>query len=119
MPGPDELLAVRKKIEREAKRFSTICKATALTRRFGAMQGDSAARVPKGFAPDSPAGEFLKRKQLYYFTELDAKLALSPKLLPEVMAYFKPMLPFVQFINDAILAEMGDEQRPMRPEPMF
>lgn len=117
MPGPDELLAVRGKMEKSWKELEKICKMAE--KKFGAVQGESATRVPKNHSPDSPAGEWLKRKQIYFYTELDAKLALSPKLQAEILKYFKPLVPFVTYINEAILESLGDEKRPMRPEPMF
>ena len=120
MPGPEEQLAVRTAIEKDYTRFEKICTDSRLKKRFGEIQGESAARVPKGFAADSLAAKWLKRKQLYFYTELEAKLAMSPKLPSELMAYFTPMMPFVSFINDAILESLGDEETPVkRPEPMF
>ena len=119
MPGPDELLAVRRSLAQDPRPFELACKP--LQKRFGALQGESAARVPKGFDSESPAADLLKRKQFYLYTELDAKLALSPKLPNEIMAHFKPLLPMVQFINDAIIESLGDEEThlPQRPAPMF
>jgi len=58
------------------------------------------ARPPKGFSPEDPALEWIKRKQWYYFyTDLDLNLALTPKLLPEIVMRLKAMAPMVAFFN--------------------
>jgi uncharacterized protein (TIGR02453 family) len=121
MPGPEQLLAVRKALAQRWQEFARLCAHRALVRCLGPLQGDSLARVPKGFDPQSPAAEWLKRKQFYYYVELDAKLALGPGLRRQVMSRFERVAPMIQFLNEAIVAGLGasEEVRPVRPEPMF
>ena len=93
---------------------------TALVKALGPLQGEQLARVPKGVDPESPAAEWLRYKQFYYFVELPAKTAKSPTLYKEVLTRLKPLLPLNQFLNHAIAAlGEGDDARPIRPEPMF
>jgi uncharacterized protein (TIGR02453 family) len=121
MPGPEQLLAVRQALSAQWQQFARLCEDRALLRYLGPLQGQSLARVPKGFDPQSPAAEWLKRKQLFYYVELDAKLALGPGLRRQVMNRFERVAPMVQFLNEAIIAGTGSEEEvlPVRPEPMF
>ncbi len=120
MPGPEQLLAIRRKIEKDHKQFEKIINSRALRRRFGDVLGDAAVRVPKGFSPDHPAASWIKYRQLYFYVELDAREAISPRLPSEIMAYFKPLEPFISFLNDGIIESLREEDsRPKRPEPMF
>ena len=67
---------------------------------MGALQGDSLARPPKGFAADDPALEWIKKKQWYYYkTDMDLGVALTPKFLPELVKRLKAMSPMVTFFN--------------------
>jgi uncharacterized protein (TIGR02453 family) len=121
MPDPEQLLAVRKAICDQPAAFTKLANDRALLKALGSLQGQKLARVPKGYDVDSPAAEWLKFKQLYYYIELPAKVACTPKVTSEVLMRFKASYPFVQFINEAIMRATGDEEedRPVRPEPMF
>ena len=121
MPEPEQLRAVRQAIADHWADFAKLCEDPSLVKLFGPLQGDSMKRVPKGFDPQSPAADFLRRKQWYLYVELDAKVGLTPRIYDEVMGRFKRSLPMVQFLNDAVLRALGDEEdaRPARPEPMF
>ena len=64
------------------------------------LQGEALSRPPKGFSADDPALEGIKKKQWYYFkTDLDLGVALTPKLLPELMKRLQAMTPMVSFFN--------------------
>jgi len=100
MPGPEELLRLRQHISGNFAEFSKLAADKAVTKLVGSLKGDSLARPPKGFSPEDPALEWIKRKQWYYFyTDLDLNLALTPKLLPEIVKRLKAMAPMVAFFN--------------------
>lgn len=121
MPEPEQLMAVRQALAERSEEFAKLCGDRTLVKLFGDLQGDSLARVPKGFDPESPAAEWLRRKQWYFYVELAPKLATGPGIREQVMTRFRRSLPVVQFLNDAVLRALGDEEeaRPARPEPMF
>ena len=121
MPGPEELQAVRQQLATSWKKFGRLCEAPALVKLYGPLQGESLARVPKGFDAQSPAAEWLRRKQFYFYLELDPKVATGPRAHKEIWERFKPLLPMMQYLNEAVIQSLGDEEelRPVRPEPMF
>ena len=121
MPDPEQLLAVRQAITNDPAGFASLCEDPSLLKLLGPMQGDSLSRVPKGFDPQYPAADFLRRKQWYFYIELDAKVSLSSRIYDEIMVRFQRSLPIVQFLNDAVMRALGDEEnaQPTRPEPMF
>lgn len=121
MPEKEQLQAIRNRLSVDWQRWESLCDQPALRRYFGAVQGDSAARVPKGFDPQSPAAEWLRRRQLYFYKELKPEVSLTPRLHAQLLKAFKLLLPAVQYLNDAILREIGEERSllPQRPEPMF
>lgn len=100
MPGPQELLQLRQHISGNFAEFSKLAADRAVTKLVGPLQGESLARPPKGFSADDPAIEWLKKKQWYYFhTDLELGLALTPRLLPEIVKRLKAMAPMVAFFN--------------------
>lgn len=125
MPGPEQLQAVRQVLAKQWEQFAKLCEGRALVKVLGSVQGDKAARVPKGFDPQSPAADWLRYKQIYYFLELPAKLALTPDLYPAILSRLKVLVPFNDFLNSAIISALregeGEDEagRPVRPAPMF
>lgn len=100
MPGAAELLRLRQYISGNCDEFLKLAGNKAATKVAGPLQGDSLTRPPKGFSPDDPAIEWIRRKQWYYYqTDLDLGLALTPKLLPELIRRFKAMTPMITFFN--------------------
>jgi uncharacterized protein (TIGR02453 family) len=97
MPGPDELRMVRTWM---ADHHGAFLKASRKPGKLlGKLQGSSVTRMPKGFAADHPAGELIKMKQWLYWIELDAKVAVTPRLLPEIVKRFRAAAPVIQMLN--------------------
>ena len=122
-PGPEELLALRQAIVANPKRFLKLVQNPAITKLMGKLSGDRLARVPKGFEEHAKTeiADYLRMKQLYWYIELPPSLALSPKLIKELIRRFELMTPAMQWMNAAILARRNDvqEEIPRRPEPMW
>jgi uncharacterized protein (TIGR02453 family) len=97
-----ELIRIRYRMASDHKIFKRIVEEKELKRLFGEIQGDRLSRVPKGFAADHPAAEWLKLKQCYVYIELDGRLASSPELITEILAHFKATTPLIEFLADAI-----------------
>jgi uncharacterized protein (TIGR02453 family) len=121
MPGPEQLAAVRAAIAEDYQAFRKLCSDKALLRKLGPLTGDALRRPPKGYAPDHPAADLLRMKQWYFYVDLDPKLALTPAVRKEISTRFRLVAPMVNWINDACVRALGDEEdlRPVRPEPMF
>ncbi len=126
MPGPDELRAVRAAIARDAKGFLKLISDKRLKKVMGSVQGEKLTRIPKGFEShaDSPAAEWIRHKQLYWFITLPPALALSGKLLSELIMRFKLMSDGIEWLNQAVLSARksgeGEEEGVVkRPAPMW
>lgn len=99
MPGPDQLNLIRYYLAGHAEEFRRIASGRTLRRLMGEVVGEQLARVPKGFERDHPAADLVRYKQIYVDAALDPALALTAKLLPELVARFKAMQPLVDFLN--------------------
>jgi len=110
-PDRDVLLAVRQYIAENHKQFRATFGSPKVKKLLGELQGDSLSRVPKGFDPEHPAAELFKRKHYLLDTQLDPKLATTPKLLSELVTRIEAMTPFVEFLNRPIIARQSKLKR--------
>ncbi len=106
MPGPDELLAVRTMLAEDAPSFRKLIKGPE--KLMGKLHGDAVKRMPKGFDPESPAGDLLKMKQWLYWVELDSKVATTPKLKSEIVKRFRAAAPVVERLNSRLKPKAVD-----------
>jgi uncharacterized protein (TIGR02453 family) len=124
MPGTEELIAVRRAIAADSKRFLKLIEDRSLVKKVGPLRGEKLKRLPRGFEQAPAAvGEVLKHKQLYFYVTLDPKLALSSRLRRAVVERFAAMADVLEWFNDVLLtAAQGtgeDEPRAKRPDPMW
>lgn len=105
MPGPEALSQLRNHLAKHHEEMEVLSASKKLAKLMGGIQGTALSRPPKGFSPDHPAIELLKRKQWYFYAELPPDLALKPSLLPEVEKRFEAMAPVVEFLNRAFAAK--------------
>ena len=122
MPGPIELAAVRAEIAAHPALFRKSVDDKKMTQLVGPLLGEQLTRVPKAFSSEDPAADLLRRKQFYYRTSLPVTAATSPGLDKILIKHFKAMSSTMDYLNGVMLkARNGDadEQRPVRPKPMF
>jgi len=124
MPGPAELLAIRKAIAADPAGFKKQIEPAGLVKLMGPCLGEQLTRPPKGFeSPDELSLALLRRKQFYYYRTLEPAEATRPGLDQQIAKYIAAMVPAIESINQVLLnAAKGTEEsprRPRRPEPMF
>jgi uncharacterized protein (TIGR02453 family) len=123
MPGPEELLAIRKAIAERPKEFVELAEARGVVKMFGALQGERLSRLPKMWksAEGKIGAEYLRNKQFYFWVELDAELALTEKLEGTILKYFAAMNDVIAWMNAAIMKNRpaGEDEKPLRPEGMW
>jgi uncharacterized protein (TIGR02453 family) len=101
-PDTSQLQAVREHIASNARRLRTIVESPAFKRGVGKLEGERLQRIPRGFAKDHPAAEFLKHRQFLAGREFPASFASSPGFYPGVVKVFKTMAPLVTFLNEPL-----------------
>ena len=114
MPDADVLRAVREHIAAGHKKLRSIIEAPEFRRLFGEIWGEKLTRVPKGFAPDHPAADLLRYKQMLADVSRPAELAESAKLLPTLVTMFRAMMPLVRFLNDPLTRQLGNRAIDLR-----
>ena len=99
MPDPPALAAVREHLGKRHAQARELLAERSLVKLMGTLQGESLARVPRGFEPDHPAADLLKRKQWYLAARLEPAVVTSPRLVREVADRFRAATPFVELLD--------------------
>ncbi len=113
MPGPDELRAVRTWLAENHPAFRETSKRPK--KLLGKLDGKAAVRMPKGFDGAHPAEDLIRMKQWLYWIELDAKLATTPRLLPELLKRFRAAAPVIAMLNAPLNALLRKSARATSP----
>jgi uncharacterized protein (TIGR02453 family) len=115
MPSSAQLYQVREHIAAEHARLSRIVGSAAFRRTFGTLEGEQLHRVPRGFAPDHPAGAFLKYRQFLAGCERPAEFAIEPGFYRALVAAFRTLAPLVAFLNEPLVAGLQPDRWAARP----
>jgi uncharacterized protein (TIGR02453 family) len=103
MPAPDELRAIRDYLSEHYAEFRKLVNAPKLKSLMGELQGEVLTRVPKGFDPDHPAADLVKRKQFYFYVTLGPEIVTTPAVYTELLKRLKAVAPVVDFLNRPLL----------------
>jgi uncharacterized protein (TIGR02453 family) len=110
-PEPHELVRLREHIAETWPELRRIVGSAAFRRRFEALDGDTMTRVPRGYAREHPAADYLRHRQFYGGAEFPASLAYSREFYPTLVATFKALMPLVRFLNEPLTATPDASRR--------
>lgn len=105
MPPRPALNRIREYLVEHQKAFEQIVRAPGFTKRFGTLDdepGVRLTRVPRGYAPDHPAAEWLRFNSFTTSRALTDVDALSPRLVDAIMKDYAALLPLVRWLNGAL-----------------
>jgi uncharacterized protein (TIGR02453 family) len=102
-PETAQLVAVREHIASNVNRLRTIVESPGFRRTVGALDGERLQRVPRGFAKDHPAAEYLKYRQFLAGREYPGQFATNPRFYAEVLKVFQRVAPLTRFLNEPLL----------------
>ena len=103
MPPRPALAQVRDRLAARPLEWEAIVGAPAFRRRFGALDAEAMlTRVPRGFAPDHPAAEWLRYQSFTAGRALTADEVTGPRLAERLVKDFAALLPMVRWLNEAL-----------------
>ena len=100
-PDSDTLKKIRTYIDAHPTRWADGRDDAGFTKAFQ-LAGDSLSRAPKGYAPDHPMIEDLKRKDFIGIAPLMPELLLQDDLVGLIGSYFETATPFMQQLCRAV-----------------
>lgn len=105
MPEPPALLAVRTAIAEKPAEWKKALAAPSM-KRFGKLEDhDSLTKPPRGFAPDHPFIEDIKRKSFFVTQGSDESAAAKPSFVTDVAKAYADAAPLMQFLCKAVGAK--------------
>jgi len=100
MPPRTALLRIRGAIAEAPEVFTDLVTARAFTRRFGSLEREHMRqRMPRGYAPEHPAGEWLRFQSFTAGRPLDDAALGNRRLIDTLLKDYAVLLPFVRWIN--------------------
>jgi uncharacterized protein (TIGR02453 family) len=106
-PEPPDLHRVRTHIADTWPEIQRTVRAAAFRNCFGQIDGDRLTRIPRGFAADHPAAEYLKYRQFIAGREFPAAFAHSRDFHPTLIATFRGLMPLVRFLNQPLIQRVA------------
>lgn len=104
MPEADKLKKVRQEIDYNLKDFEAILDKPSFKSTFGGIWNeDKLSRPPKGYDAENPAIEFLKNKHFIVAHDFSDAEVCEKDFAQKIVAGFKEMYPFKQFLNTALV----------------
>ncbi|MGD9854913.1 MAG: DUF2461 domain-containing protein [Planctomycetaceae bacterium] len=100
-PGGEALQAIRGAIDTRPSDWKKARDHKAFRLRFE-LAGDSLTRPPRGFDPDHPHIDDLRRKDFIGVARLDDVALTSPAFVKDSIAAFKAAAPFARFLCEAM-----------------
>lgn len=110
-PDTWQLHLVREHIAQNHKQFTRIVTSPRM-KKIGGLKGDRMTRVPRGFAKDHPAADYLQYRQFMAFREEEAAYATSRNFYKELRSTIETILPLLQFLNEPILSAQETHRQP-------
>jgi uncharacterized protein (TIGR02453 family) len=115
-PEPHELTRIREHLASHHIAFRALVESTAFRKTLGGLEGERLTRVPRGFAADHPAAEYLKFKQLYAGRSYDVEFARHPRFYATLLNVFRLVAPLVAFLNAPLVGAREESVRdPLMP----
>jgi uncharacterized protein (TIGR02453 family) len=102
MAEPEALHKVRRAIADKPKAWKAVVEDKTFKSRFDGVRGEALVRPPKGFDPEHPYIDDIKRKSFFAMHETAPKIALTANLVDEVDATFKATKPLMKFLCEAL-----------------
>jgi uncharacterized protein (TIGR02453 family) len=109
-PDTSQLQLVREHIVTNQRRFEAIVNAPSF-KKVGGLQGDRLTRVPRGFAKDHPAANYLQHRQFMAFREEQPAFATRQDFYKQLRNTFEAITPLVQFLNEPLVASLQTDRR--------
>jgi uncharacterized protein (TIGR02453 family) len=102
MPDANALARVRGAIAGKPAAWKKIVRERNFVAQFGALEGESLARPPRGFDPAHPLIEDLKRKSFVATRISSEEAAHSPRFVDDAAQAFRTLAPLMRFLCGAL-----------------
>ena len=108
-PNAADLFRMRKEIEMDASELRAIIAEESFQKYFKTLEGEELKTAPKGFDKTHPDIDLIRKKQFLLTRSFTNKEVLSANFQSEVIATFKAMRPFFNYMSDVLSIDLNGE----------
>jgi uncharacterized protein (TIGR02453 family) len=108
-PNATDLFRMRKEIEMDASELRAIIAGEYFQKYFKTLEGEELKTAPKGFDKTHPDIDLIRKKQFLLTRSFTNKEVLSANFQTEVIATFKAMRPFFDYMSDVLSTDLNGE----------
>jgi uncharacterized protein (TIGR02453 family) len=108
-PNATDLIRMRKEIEMDASELRAIIAEESFQKYFKTLEGEELKTAPKGFDKTHPDIDLIRKKQFLLTRSFTNKEVLSANFQSEVIATFKAMRPFFNYMSDVLSTDLNGE----------
>ncbi len=108
-PERDDLLRVRREIERDAAPLRAIIGAPDFVRHFGTLAGETLKTAPKGFDREHPAIDLLRYKNFYAVRTFTDREVTAKNFGKEALASLLAIRPFFDYMSEVLTTDANGE----------
>jgi uncharacterized protein (TIGR02453 family) len=101
-PETSQLAAVRDHIAANHQHLRAIVESPGFKKSIGSLEGSKLVRVPRGYAKDHPAAEYLRHRQFLAGREFPPEFACDPKFYSGILGVYRQVAPLIRFLNEGI-----------------
>jgi uncharacterized protein (TIGR02453 family) len=101
-PEASHLLRIREHLSTTYPEIHRLVRTSAFKQAVGTLEGQRLTRVPRGFAKEDPAADYLKYKHYLAGREFPPELATEAAFYPTLLRTFKAVMPLVRFLNEPL-----------------
>lgn len=108
-PNTEDLKRIRQEFEMDASEMREILNNKEFKAMFGEMQGAELKSAPRGFDPEHPAIDLIRKKQFYFIRKFSDKEILAPDFMDEVVRTFSVIRPYFDYMSSILTTNANGE----------
>lgn len=106
-PNKEDLNRIRKELSIDASELREIIAQKEFKHYFGTLQGEELKTAPRDFDKNHPNIDLIKKKQYLISRSFSTKEVESPQFNEEIIATFKAMRPFFNYMSDVLSTDLN------------
>ena len=104
-PPAPQLVRIRQHIPETWPEIRRVASAKRF-RGVSELHGEQLTRVPRGYAKDDPAADYLRFRQFLAGREFPPEFATTTRFYPALLETYKAIMPLVRFLNTPLEADV-------------
>jgi uncharacterized protein (TIGR02453 family) len=108
-PEKNDLLRIRKELERDADELRDIIKNKTLSKTWGELRGDELKTAPRDFDKEHPDIDLIRKKQFIFSRKFTDNEVLSAHFKDNIEKSFLAIRPFFNYMSDVLTTNLNGE----------